>query len=112
MDDLLVRSRIEAAARATGAVVVFPSGEDELDTALAGPLDLVVVGMAATRQLWPAWIERIKAHPTAGRVPLYAFGPHKDLELRRRALESGADRVLANSAFMAELARMLGGEPG
>jgi electron transfer flavoprotein alpha/beta subunit len=36
-----------------------------------------------------------------------AFGPHKQLDLRERALAAGADRVVANSAFSRVLATLL-----
>ncbi|MCC7105496.1 MAG: hypothetical protein IT307_10170 [Chloroflexi bacterium] len=109
----MVRSRVEAAARAVAGEVVFPASESDLDHALETPLRLVVVGMAATRKPWPDWVRRIKAHPRGRTVQVVAFGPHRDLALRQQALASGADRVVANSAFMAQLARVLSGEvPG
>jgi hypothetical protein len=63
--------------------------------------------MAATRQPWPDLIRALKADPSISAFVL-AFGPHKDLDLRRRALEAGADRVIANSAFMTALPALLG----
>ena len=110
VDDLMVRSRIEAAAASTGSQVEFPLDVADLEYKLRQKPDLIVVGLAATRKPWPDWISRIKAHPVAGQAPLYAFGPHTDLELRRRALEHGADRVLANSAFFLQLGRILTGD--
>jgi CheY-like chemotaxis protein len=110
VDDLMVRSRIEAAARAGAGEVMFPASEVDLDQALETTLQLVVVGMAATRKPWPAWIRRIKAHPRGRSIQVIAFGPHRDLALREQALASGADRVVANSAFMAQLASVMSGE--
>lgn len=109
VDDLMVRSRIEAAAPAE-AELRFVRDAADLDDALATPPSLVLVGLAATRQDWPALIRRIRAEPRAARAPIVAFGPHKDLELRRRALEAGVDRVLANSALMLALPSLLRGD--
>ena len=38
---------------------------------------------------------------------ILAFGPHKNLALRAQALEAGADRVVANSAFIRLLPTVL-----
>jgi hypothetical protein len=63
--------------------------------------------MAATKQPWPDLVRALKADPSTD-VFVLAFGPHKDLDLRRRAQEAGADRVIANSAFMQALPNLLG----
>ncbi len=107
VDDLFVQSRIEAAARATGQAVRYARTAEELREAAHGDGQTVVlVGMAATRLPWPDLIRDLKDH--AADTFVLAFGPHKDLELRRRALEAGADRVIANSAFMKALPELLG----
>jgi hypothetical protein len=80
----------------------------ELQDAVRGHPDAVVlVGMAATKQPWPDLVRALKSDPSTSAFVL-AFGPHKDLDLRRRALEVGADRVIANSAFMTALPDLLG----
>jgi CheY-like chemotaxis protein len=110
VDDFMVRSRIEAAAGPeTG--LRFTSGPDDLLAALEPRPDLVLVGLAASRQDWEHQVRLIRAHPEAAAVPIVAFGPHRDLEARNRALAAGADRVLANSALMLALPALLRGEP-
>jgi DNA-binding NarL/FixJ family response regulator len=108
VDDLMVRSRIEAAA-AGDAEVSFPRDADQLVARLDPPPDLILVGLAATRLPWPELIRA--ARQAAPTVPVIAFGPHRDLALRSRALEAGADRVLANSALMVALPELLRGRP-
>jgi DNA-binding response OmpR family regulator len=108
VDDFMVRSRIEAAAT-SDTELSFPRGEAELVAQLEPPPDLILVGMAATRLPWPELIRLVRAR-TTGSVPILAFGPHKDLALRARALEAGADRVLANSALMLAQPELLRGE--
>jgi hypothetical protein len=108
-DDLMVRSRIEAAAT-DETQLVFPRSRAEFLAQLDPPADLILVGMAATRLPWVELICAARASRASRAVPIYAFGPHLDLVLRGRALEAGADRVLANSAFMLALPALLRGE--
>jgi hypothetical protein len=110
VDDLMVRSRLEAAA-GTSTELIFPVTTVEAVTYLEQPFDLVLIGMAATRLPWDELIaaHRVRHGPASAQI--VAFGPHKDLALRERALRAGADRVLANSALMIALPRLLAGEP-
>lgn len=41
-------------------------------------------------------------------VPVVAFGPHTDLALRRRALDAGVSRVVANSKAMLDPGKLVG----
>lgn len=105
VDDLFVRARIDAAAQASGRQIRYARSSADFEAALGESPTAILVGMAATRLPWEDLIRRAKAgHP--GPYVL-AFGPHKDLDLRRRALDAGADRVLANSAFVAALPTLL-----
>jgi DNA-binding response OmpR family regulator len=60
---------------------------------------LVIVNTATTGVDWEAAIREARA---AG-YPLLAFGSHMDLEARARALEAGAQRVVANSKFASDM---------
>ena len=109
VDDLFVSSRIDAAAAATGREVRYVRSPDDFRAALrAGRPALVLVGMAATRLPWADLIREAKADPATADAYVLAFGPHKDLTLRERALRAGADRVIANSAFVKALPTLLG----
>lgn len=108
VDDLFVRSRIDAAAEASGVEVRYVGTIDEIRAAVADqPARAVLVGMAATRRPWPALIRQLRQEPALGGVHVLAFGPHKNLALRTQALEAGADRVVANSAFVRLLPTLL-----
>jgi DNA-binding response OmpR family regulator len=107
-DDLMVRSRIEAAA-ADDTELVFPRDAADFSAQLDPPPDLIVVAMAGTRLAWPELIRAARENPASRSVPVLAFGPHKDLQLRGLALQAGADRILANSAFMLALPELLRG---
>ncbi|GAC1565451.1 MAG: hypothetical protein NVS3B14_03180 [Ktedonobacteraceae bacterium] len=60
---------------------------------------LVIVNIATTGVEWEAAIRLARA---AG-YPVLAFGSHMDLEARARALQAGAQRVVANSKFTSDL---------
>ncbi len=110
VDDLMLESRISTAAP-DDIALVFPRDAKTFKEQLDPPPDLIVVSMTATRLPWVELIHATRAHPLSRDVPILAFGPHMDLELRHGALEAGANRVLANSAFMMALPRLLrGGE--
>ena len=109
VDDLFVSSRIDAAAAATGREVRYVRSPDDFRSALRiGRPTTVLVGMAATRLPWADLIREAKSDPATGDTYVLAFGPHKDLALRDRALRAGADRVIANSAFVKALPTLLG----
>ena len=107
VDDLFVRAKIDAAANVTGRAVRYVRSAADFEVALAESPAAILVGMAATRLPWEDLIRRIRADPATAGAYVLAFGPHKDLDLRRRALDAGADRVLANSAFVAALPTLL-----
>ena len=109
VDDLFVTARIDAAARGAQRQIRYVRSVSDFKAALReGNPEAVLVGMAATRLPWADLIRQAKADGATAGTYVLAFGPHKDLALRQRALEAGADRVIANSAFMRELPRLLG----
>jgi hypothetical protein len=107
-DDLMVRSRIEAAA-GPAVELRFSRNLADFEAALTPLPDLLLVGLAATRQPWADLIQLARSRAAAGQLRILAFGPHLDLELRARALAAGAERVLANSALMLALPSILAG---
>ena len=108
VDDLFVSARIDAAAKVTGREVRYIRSAADFRSVLreATP-SAILVGMAATRLPWPELVREAKADPATSAAYVLAFGPHKNLEFRARALEAGADRVLANSAFTRALPELL-----
>ena len=60
---------------------------------------LVIVDTATTGVDWEAAIRQARKH----RFPVLAFGSHMDLEARARALQAGAQRVVANSKFTSDM---------
>ena len=108
VDALFVGARIDAAAKAAQRPVRFIRSTVDFRTALReAPPAVILVGMAATRLPWAELVHEAKADPATAGAYVLAFGPHKNLELRRIALEAGADRVIANSAFTKALPTLL-----
>jgi DNA-binding response OmpR family regulator len=107
-DDLFVRGRIDATARATGHRVGYATSADDFRAALRDdPPRAVLIGLAATRLPWEELVRELRASPETAGTYVLGFGPHMDLDLRRRALDASVDRVLANSAFTRALPTLL-----
>jgi len=64
---------------------------------------LVLVELNSDQIPWPEWIAALKSSPATRRIPVVAFGPHVDLDLRARAQDVGCDLVLAKSALLRDL---------
>jgi hypothetical protein len=93
--DLMLFSRIEAAAVAAGASLLRVDSPRDLPAEDA--FDLVLVDWSARRPDWPdALRER-----TASRLVL--FGPHTDLEAHAAARAAGLGPMWARSKLVSEL---------
>jgi DNA-binding response OmpR family regulator len=99
VSNLMFATRIEDAAHAAGAAVLSPIDQTGFLAALRRGARLVIIDASADNVPWPEWVSAAKNDQTAETVPILAFGSHKDLELRNRALGAGVDRYLARSNF-------------
>ena len=77
----------------------LPAFEQGLAATGDEKLALVIVNTATTGVDWEVAIRR--ARETS--LPVLAFGSHMDLEARTKALEAGAQRVVANSKFTSDM---------
>jgi hypothetical protein len=93
VDDLMLYSRIDAAASAAGATVVRASSPAELPR----DLDLVLVDWSARQ---PAWGQELRSADAARVV---VFGPHTDLEAHADARVAGVGPMWARSKLVADL---------
>ncbi len=98
ISDLLLFSRVEAAARATGAHLDRVDDPSELPAGL----DLVLVDWAARRS---GWDEAIRERSGAARIVL--FGPHTDLEAHADARAAGLGPMMARSKLVTSLEELL-----
>jgi len=60
---------------------------------------LAIVNTAIKGVDWEAAIRAVRANS----LPVLAFGSHMDLEARAKALEAGAQKVVANSKFVSDM---------
>ena len=60
---------------------------------------LAIINTATTGVDWEAAIRQARSQG----LPVLAFGSHMDLEARERALQAGAQRVVANSKFTSDM---------
>ena len=88
--DLIWQDRLAKAVETAGATPMRAKTAPEFDRALACS-DFAIIDLTARSYDPLAAIER--ARSLDARV--LAVGPHDDLDLRKRALARGADRVLA-----------------
>ncbi len=68
---------------------------------------LLIVELSSTVIPWAAWIAALKSSPATRRIPVIAFGPHTDLELRARAIDVGCDAVIAKSRLVTALPELI-----
>ena len=99
-DDLMVFSRIDAAASAADASLVRASAPADLSM----DLDVVLVDWAGRGDGWAPALEALRR--AGARVVL--FGPHTDIESHRAAREAGLGPMLARSKLLSDLGALLG----
>ena len=104
IDDLMLFSRIDAAATAAGAKLERSSSPGDLP----GDLDLVLVDWSERRDGWAAALIALRA--AGARVLL--FGPHTDLEAHRAAKAAGLGPMWARSKLVADLATLIPADGG
>jgi hypothetical protein len=102
--DLFFQSRISAAAQRQGRVVRYTAPDVE---GVEG-FRLALVDLDAA----PDIVTTIQRLRSSGNGQVIVFGPHVDTERRKLARRAGADRVLARSKFVTDLAGILAAIPG
>lgn len=124
VSDLFFTTPIEGAARALGFRMEWPQpapGADARQPAepVTGPralfiarvVDLqpalVIVELSSQRLPWREWIAALKSSPATRRIPVIAFGPHVDLELRAEAEAAGCDVIVAKSRLLSALPELI-----
>ena len=113
VEDLLFRSKISETADVVGVEAAFPRNPKKLLEALrASPPDLLVLDLNSAR-FEPLKLLRIVNSDSALQdVRTVGFLSHVQGDLALAARESGCDRVMARSAFVENLPRVLSGDGG
>jgi len=105
--DLTFRSRIDVTLRHAGIAVRFVNAAGLSAALLDSPASLLLVDYSALDDsAWEA-IRAMKSGAPAARMPLVAYGPHMDLQGRDRAMQAGADEVVANSQIATQLVEII-----
>jgi predicted metal-dependent hydrolase len=68
---------------------------------------LVIVELSSRSIPWADWVAALKSSPATRRIPVLAFGPHTDLDLRAQALDAGCDVVVAKSRLVTGLPELV-----
>ena len=107
-DDLLFRSKISTVAKSLGVVVrAATTPEAAVERASADKPTLVLLDLDGQRPAPFEVLERFAADSTLKALPTVGFVSHVHAHLVQRARELGIGRVLARSAFVAELPTIL-----
>ena len=113
VEDLLFRSKISETAYALGVEASFPRNPKRLLEALrAAPPDLLVIDLNSSRFEPLDLLRTVKSDSTLRNVTTVGFLSHVQGDLALAARESGCDRVMARSAFVENLPRVLSGDGG
>jgi predicted metal-dependent hydrolase len=68
---------------------------------------LVIVELMSKAIPWADWVAAMKSSPATRRIPVLAYGPHSDLDLRAQALAAGCDQVLAQGRLVSALPELI-----
>jgi CheY-like chemotaxis protein len=107
VDDILFRSRILEAAKGAGKELLALHSAADLVAAAHAGATLVLVDADSDRIPWADALLALRAEPSLAAIPVVAFFSHVHAERAALARSAGANRVLARSAFVSELPRLL-----
>jgi len=111
VEDLLFRSKISETAHQLGVEAAFPRNPKRLLEALrALPPDLLVLDLNSSRFEPLELLRTLRSDAALRDVRTVGFLSHVQGDLALAARESGCDRVMARSAFVENLPRVLSGD--
>lgn len=99
VSDLMLYSRIESAARVSGASLLRVDSPDQIPFDGPHRPELVLVDWSARD---PSWSDPLRALRDAG-TRVILFGPHTDLEAHAAAKSAGLGPMMARSKLVANL---------
>lgn len=101
--DLFFSARIEDVVRARGGTPLTVETPDAFVNAVDRYFPRLALVDLNTPGDWETAIRRCKMRPHTRAVPIYAFGSHVEVEILKRARQSGADHAWARSKMMEDL---------
>lgn len=103
VNNLMFSVRIGEVAATLGGIVNLVTTNEELIEKLEIHPSLVILDLTAVTEGW----EEVVATAKRAGVPVLAYGPHVDVEMRQAAEAAGCDEVVANSKLTLELPNLL-----
>ncbi len=105
VDDVFFQVPIEGAAHMAGFDMEFaaPTGDVVAYLVMRQP-KLLLIDLNVRALDWGRWVLEAKTSPATRRIPILAFGSHKDAAQLARARQLGCDTVISNGAFKADMA--------
>ncbi|MDX6613408.1 MAG: hypothetical protein QOD75_2594 [Blastocatellia bacterium] len=108
VDDMIFISKIRAVAESQGVTVRFLRDRDALfAVAREATPSLIIIDLHSQKVDPMELASLLKADPELKMIQLLGFYSHVETELRNQAEGAGFDRVMARSAFSANLAEIL-----
>ena len=104
VDDLLFRSKLEAAAAQLGVLLTIAADAGSVPRN-GGSLSRVLIDLNLTRDNVLTMIRDFRAAYPG--IPIVAYCSHVQQGLQQQALEAGCTTVLARSAFVQQLPELL-----
>ena len=110
VDDMFFASKIRATAEALGVVINFPRSQELTVEKLRQEKPRLVICDLHNQKIDPIEFGALlKSDPELGSVALLGFFSHVEVELQRRAVEAGFDKVVPRSLFARDLGIFLKG---
>ena len=110
VDDLMFASRISSAAKAAGVEIQFARSPKAIADAVRARSPRLVIIDLNSRAVAPLEaVAALKGDATLAATPIVGFVSHVQADLIAEARAAGVDRVMARSAFVAELPQLLKG---
>lgn len=111
VENLMFRGRIQAAAEASDVEATFPRTPKKfLEKAAESPPDLFILDLNADRFEPLTLLERLKSDEATRHVPVVGFLSHVQKDLAVAARNLGCDRIMARSAFVKDLPKVMAGD--
>jgi CheY-like chemotaxis protein len=103
VNNLMFSVKIRDVANTMGGHVTLVADNEEMLEKLDIRPSLLILDLTAVKEGWQEVVAKAKE---AG-VPVLAYGPHVEVELRQAAEAAGCDEVVANSKLNLELPNLL-----
>lgn len=123
VSDLMFQTRIESAAERLGVKVEWVGSAGQvtntnvdtplsvesivLDNIIQMEPQLIIFDLGNNSIPWAELIPLLKSHPELKQTPVVCYGSHVNIEVFKKAQQTGADEVLARSRFVAVLPKLI-----